>query len=151
MRKYLFYLLTKISTADIPCSHRLSTITSADQILVLHEGSVFERGTHDELLAKKGRYYNMWRKQIRAEKAAEEARVLSDRAAALRERAMSEETSDNDGDTDKSDKSVSENTENASDATRAASGALGIAADAFRRGADLIRGSTDDGKPSGHP
>jgi hypothetical protein len=93
----------------------------------------------------------MWRKQIRAEKAAEEARVLSDRAAALRERAMSEETSDNDGDTDKSDKSVSENTDNGSDATRAPSGALGLAADAFRRGASLIRGSTDDGKPPGHP
>lgn len=90
----------------------------------------------------------MWRKQIRAEKAAEEARVLSDRAAALRERAMSEETSDNDADTDKS---VGENTDDAPDVTRAPSGALGIAADALRRGAQLIRGSSDDGKPPGHP
>lgn len=65
-------------------AHRLSTITNADQILVLHEGKVDERGSHSELLAKKGRYSSMWRKQVRAEKAAEEARVLKDRADRLR-------------------------------------------------------------------
>lgn len=54
---------------------------------------VAERGTHDELLAQKGRYYNMWRKQIRAEKAAEEARALVEEAAKLRE-----EAAKNDGD-----------------------------------------------------
>ncbi|KAI9821044.1 MAG: hypothetical protein M1827_003777 [Pycnora praestabilis] len=68
-------------------AHRLSTITTADQILVLHEGKVAESGTHDELLAKKGRYASMWRKQIRAQKAAEEARVLKDRAEKLRSEA----------------------------------------------------------------
>ena len=64
-------------------AHRLSTITTADQILVLHSGQVAESGTHDELLALKGRYASMWRKQIRAQRAAEEAKVLSDRAEQL--------------------------------------------------------------------
>lgn len=48
-------------------AHRLSTITQANQILCLHEGRVVESGTHEELLAKGGRYAMMWRKQIRAE------------------------------------------------------------------------------------
>lgn len=48
-------------------AHRLSTITQANQILCLHEGRVLESGTHEELLAKGGRYAMMWRKQIRAE------------------------------------------------------------------------------------
>jgi ABC-type transport system involved in Fe-S cluster assembly fused permease/ATPase subunit len=65
-------------------AHRLSTITTADQILVLHSGQVAESGTHDELLALKGRYASMWRKQIRAQKAAEEAKVLSDRAEQMK-------------------------------------------------------------------
>ena len=73
-------------------AHRLSTITTADQILVLHSGRVVERGTHDELLDMKGKYASMWRKQIRAQKAAEEARVLTDRAEQLKNEAQSEES-----------------------------------------------------------
>lgn len=69
-------------------AHRLSTITTADQILVLHSGKVTESGTHDELLALKGRYASMWRKQIRAQKAAEEAKVLSERAEQIRSEAQ---------------------------------------------------------------
>ncbi|KAE8149129.1 hypothetical protein BDV25DRAFT_156858 [Aspergillus avenaceus] len=65
-------------------AHRLSTITTADRILVLHEGKVVESGTHDQLLAMKGRYASMWRKQIRAQRAAAEAQVLQDRAQRLR-------------------------------------------------------------------
>ena len=71
-------------------AHRLSTITTADQILVLHSGRVVERGTHDELLTMKGKYASMWRKQIRAQKAAEEARVLTDRAEQLRNEAQAQ-------------------------------------------------------------
>ena len=65
-------------------AHRLSTITMADQILVLHEGQVAERGSHEELLAMKGRYASMWKKQVRAQRAAEEAKVLKDKAERLR-------------------------------------------------------------------
>ena len=49
-------------------AHRLSTIVGANQILCLHEGKVAEAGTHEELLARGGRYKGMWDKQIRAEK-----------------------------------------------------------------------------------
>lgn len=65
-------------------AHRLSTITRADRIVVLHEGQVAESGSHDQLLVMKGRYASMWRKQIRAQKAAAEAQVLQDRAQRLR-------------------------------------------------------------------
>jgi ATP-binding cassette, subfamily B, vacuolar membrane transporter HMT1/ACLQ len=65
-------------------AHRLSTITMADQILVLHQGKVAERGTHDELLAMKGRYANMWKKQVKAERAADKARIAKDKADKLR-------------------------------------------------------------------
>jgi ABC-type multidrug transport system fused ATPase/permease subunit len=44
-------------------AHRLSTIRRADQILVIEQGEVVERGTHAELLARGGRYYEMYTKQ----------------------------------------------------------------------------------------
>ena len=44
-------------------AHRLSTIRRADQILVVEQGEVVERGTHGELLARGGRYYEMYTKQ----------------------------------------------------------------------------------------
>jgi len=46
-------------------AHRLSTIRKADQILVIEEGSIAERGNHDELIAKKGRYYDLFTYQSR--------------------------------------------------------------------------------------
>ncbi len=49
-------------------AHRLSTIQSADQILVLEQGEIVERGTHEELLAKNGRYRQLYDKQYRFER-----------------------------------------------------------------------------------
>lgn len=69
-------------------AHRLSTITMCDQILVMHGGRVVERGNHFDLLALKGRYASMWKKQVRAQRAAEEAKVLKDKADRLRRESM---------------------------------------------------------------
>ena len=46
-------------------AHRLSTIRKADQILVIEDGNIFEQGTHDELIAKEGRYHNLFTYQSR--------------------------------------------------------------------------------------
>jgi subfamily B ATP-binding cassette protein MsbA len=46
-------------------AHRLSTIRQANQILVLEKGRIIERGTHDELIEKQGRYYDLYTFQAR--------------------------------------------------------------------------------------
>jgi ATP-binding cassette subfamily B multidrug efflux pump len=46
-------------------AHRLSTIRHADQILVISGGEIVERGKHDELLEKKGFYYNLYMSQFK--------------------------------------------------------------------------------------
>lgn len=48
-------------------AHRLSTIINADLILVLQDGEIVERGSHEELLAKGGRYDALWNKQLGAD------------------------------------------------------------------------------------
>jgi ATP-binding cassette subfamily B protein len=59
------------SRTTIMIAHRLSTIINADQIIVLDEGRVVERGTHDELLDLGGLYADLWYRQA-AEQLAEE-------------------------------------------------------------------------------
>jgi ATP-binding cassette subfamily B protein len=65
--------LTQVSQSrtTIMIAHRLSTIVDADQIVVLDQGCVAERGTHDELLDAGGLYAELWQRQI-AEQLAEE-------------------------------------------------------------------------------
>jgi len=55
----------------IAIAHRLTTIVGAEQILVLHHGQVVERGTHAELLARRGLYERLYRLQVGATRAAE--------------------------------------------------------------------------------
>ena len=45
-------------------AHRLSTIQNADIILVMKDGNIIEQGNHDELLKKKGFYYNLYNSQF---------------------------------------------------------------------------------------
>jgi ATP-binding cassette subfamily B protein len=49
---------------SIIISHRISTVKDADQIVVLHEGRIVERGNHDELVALNGMYAELYRKQL---------------------------------------------------------------------------------------
>jgi ATP-binding cassette, subfamily B, heavy metal transporter len=57
----LFNLARNRTTLII--AHRLSTVVHADQILVMDQGSIIERGTHQDLLLANGRYASMWRMQ----------------------------------------------------------------------------------------
>lgn len=54
---------TRTGATTIITSHRLSAIQHAHQIIVMHEGTVAEIGTHDQLMKKKGRYYEMYELQ----------------------------------------------------------------------------------------
>ncbi len=57
-------------TTLVVIAHRLSTIVDAGTILVLHRGQAVERGTHQQLLEKKGRYWQMYQLQLAGEELA---------------------------------------------------------------------------------
>jgi subfamily B ATP-binding cassette protein MsbA len=63
IQKSLHMLMKDRTTFVI--AHRLSTIQQADQILVIEEGNIVERGKHQELIDKKGRYYELYTYQSR--------------------------------------------------------------------------------------
>jgi len=52
-----------VGRTTIIIAHRLSTIRRADLIVMMHQGSIVESGTHDELIALKGRYFALYRQQ----------------------------------------------------------------------------------------
>jgi len=58
------------SRTTIIVSHRISTVRTADQILVLDDGAIVERGTHDQLVARHGLYAELYRKQLLEEELA---------------------------------------------------------------------------------
>jgi ATP-binding cassette subfamily B protein len=56
-------------------AHRLSTVIGADEIIVLQDGRVAERGTHAALLERRGLYAEMWDRQREATEAEERLRI----------------------------------------------------------------------------
>ncbi|MGB7563236.1 MAG: multidrug ABC transporter permease/ATP-binding protein, partial [Prochlorococcaceae cyanobacterium] len=44
-------------------THRLSTIRNANLVVMMHQGAIVETGTHDQLMAERGRYYALYRQQ----------------------------------------------------------------------------------------
>jgi ATP-binding cassette subfamily B protein len=63
-------------------AHRLSTIIGADEIIVLDQGAIAERGTHHQLLLKNGLYASMWNRQREAEEARERLALMEQVAEA---------------------------------------------------------------------
>ena len=76
--------LDRVSTGrtTLVIAHRLSTIVGADEIIVLDQGEIVERGTHVALLAKDGLYASMWNRQREAEEAREKLALAGEEPVA---------------------------------------------------------------------
>ncbi len=76
--------LERVSTGrtTLVIAHRLSTIVGADEIIVLDQGEIVERGTHYALLAKNGLYASMWNRQREAEEAREKLALAGEEQVA---------------------------------------------------------------------
>jgi len=76
--------LDRVSTGrtTLVIAHRLSTIVGADEIIVLDQGEIVERGTHGVLLAKDGLYASMWNRQREAEEAREKLALAGEEPVA---------------------------------------------------------------------
>lgn len=72
--------LEKVSRnrTSLVIAHRLSTIVGADEIIVLDQGKIAERGTHSQLLAASGLYASMWNRQREAQEARERLALIGD-------------------------------------------------------------------------
>jgi ABC-type transport system involved in Fe-S cluster assembly fused permease/ATPase subunit len=72
--------LEKVSRnrTSLVIAHRLSTIVGADEIIVLDQGRIAERGTHAQLLAADGLYASMWNRQREAQEARERLALIAD-------------------------------------------------------------------------
>ncbi len=66
------------SRTSLVIAHRLSTIVAADEIIVLDQGRIAERGTHAQLLASGGLYASMWNRQREAQEAREKLARIAD-------------------------------------------------------------------------
>ena len=83
--------MTGVQTCALPISvsqnrtslviaHRLSTVIDADEILVLEQGRITERGRHNDLIAKNGAYAAMWNRQKEAAEARQHLEELETEA-----------------------------------------------------------------------
>ncbi|RTL51272.1 MAG: ABC transporter ATP-binding protein/permease [Bradyrhizobiaceae bacterium] len=77
--------LEKVSRnrTSLVIAHRLSTIVAADEIIVLDQGRIVERGTHAQLLTAGGLYASMWNRQREAQEAREKLAMMADEDVAL--------------------------------------------------------------------
>ncbi|MGN6488826.1 MAG: metal ABC transporter permease, partial [Devosia sp.] len=69
--------LVSANRTTLVIAHRLSTVVNADEIIVVRDGRIAERGTHSGLLAKQGLYAQMWNRQREASEVEEMARRVA--------------------------------------------------------------------------